>query len=232
MPAGYNGSARRYWDFIYGGAPGQGYERQLHHYGSGINAIPVLTQYREQPDDFHLLRIGYAGTMGALTNIDEEGFASVAFHSYPHRLEWDAYSGDYGPNFFGHALNAATYVIDHPDFGWQAFGGNVSEDGGQIEVITVDSFQKRIYIAPRGLWLTLDAGAFERVEIDLGTHALRVALAPATPFTKRARLRIEQPASVPGVGRYRPAGEFEVEREAWVVPLGEETVWVELRDGK
>ena len=71
---GYNGSARRYWDFIYAGAPGSRYERQLHHYGSGLNAIPVLAQYRAQPDDFHLLRIGYAGTMGALTNIDQEGF--------------------------------------------------------------------------------------------------------------------------------------------------------------
>ena len=61
---GYNGSARRYWDFIYAGAPGARYERQLHHYGSGLNAIPALARYREQPDDFHLLRIGYAGTMG------------------------------------------------------------------------------------------------------------------------------------------------------------------------
>ena len=38
---GYNGSARRYWDFIYGADPKySGIERQLHHYGSGINAIP------------------------------------------------------------------------------------------------------------------------------------------------------------------------------------------------
>ena len=39
---GYNGNARRYWDFYYGAAPGGTTERQLHHYGSGINAIPVL----------------------------------------------------------------------------------------------------------------------------------------------------------------------------------------------
>src|SRR5262249_10830643 len=55
MPAiphwGYNGNARRYWDFIYGGAPGGTIERQIHHYGSGINAIPVLRQYREHPDN-------------------------------------------------------------------------------------------------------------------------------------------------------------------------------------
>ncbi len=123
---GYNGNARRYWDFQYGGAPGGGIERQLHHYGSGINSIPALAQYRQHPDDFYLLRIGYGGEMGALSNIDQEGFAAAAFHSYPQNLRWDAYSGDYAQNFFGHSVSTATYLIDHPDFGWQAFGGNVT----------------------------------------------------------------------------------------------------------
>ncbi|HET7038915.1 MAG TPA: DUF5695 domain-containing protein, partial [Gemmatimonadales bacterium] len=36
---GYNGSARRYWDFVYAGKLRR-VERQLHHYGSGLNAIP------------------------------------------------------------------------------------------------------------------------------------------------------------------------------------------------
>ena len=102
---GYNGNARRYWDFIYGGKLRR-IERQLHHYGSGLNAIPVLAQYRAHPDDDYLLRIGYGGTMGALTNIDQEGFASAAFHSFPSTLKWDGYSGDYGPNFFGHAFKS------------------------------------------------------------------------------------------------------------------------------
>ena len=39
---GYNGNARRYWDFFYGAAPGGTTERQIHHYGSGLNAIPAL----------------------------------------------------------------------------------------------------------------------------------------------------------------------------------------------
>ena len=32
---GYNGNARRYWDFLYGGKLRR-IERQLHHYGSGL----------------------------------------------------------------------------------------------------------------------------------------------------------------------------------------------------
>ncbi len=226
---GYNGAARRYWDFIYAGAPGARYERQLHHYGSGLNAIPALARYREQPDDLHLLRIGYAGTMGALTNIDQEGFASVAFHAFPESLKWDAYSGDYGPNFLGHALNSATYVINHPEFGWQAFGGNVSVSGTRVTVNVVDSLRKRVYIAPLGLYLTLDAGRFERAEVDSRTQVVRVTLAPATADTPRARVRVEQPFTPNGVGAFRVTGTFASERGAAVVPLSTKPTVVEIR---
>src|SRR6185369_1992352 len=198
---GYNGNARRYWDFLYGGKLRR-IERQLHHYGSGLNAIPVLSRYRETPDDFYLLRVGYGGMMGALSNIDQEGFASVAFHSYPSTLKWDAYSGDYGPNFFGHAINTATYLINHPEFGWQSFGGNVTVKGDWIKVEPLDSFRRRVYLAPVGLWLTLDAGTFETVEVNSRTNAVRVALSPSSTFTPDARLRIEQPAKIPGVGTF------------------------------
>ena len=227
---GYNGNARRYWDFIYGGAPGRTsrYERQIHHYGSGINAIPVLAQYREQPDDYYLLRIGYGGTMGALSNIDQEGFAAVAFHSFPNTLRWDAYSGDYGPNFFGHALNTATYVIDHPEFGWQAFDGNVKTEGNLIKVKTLDSFRKRVYIAPYGLWLTLDSGEFEEVEIHTDGKIVRIGFAAATEYTPTARLRIEQPAKVAGVSTFKPSVNLSTERGAFVVPLESGLTWIEL----
>lgn len=227
---GYNGSARRYWDFIYAGAPRQSYERQLHHYGSGLNAIPALAQYRETPDDFYLLRIGYAGTMGALTNIDQEGFASVAFHSFPSRLRWDTYSGDYGPNFLGHALNTGTYVVNHPEFGWQAFGGNVSTSGDRVRVQVTDSFRRRIYVAPRGLYLTLEAGKFEAVEIDQKTGAVRVTLAPASASMPEARLRVEHPSKP--AQTYRPSTSLKQERDAFVVPLARTSTTVQLVPGR
>ncbi len=224
---GYNGSARRYWDFIYAGAPGSRYERQLHHYGSGLNAIPVLTQYRQQPDDLHLLRIGYAGTMGALTNIDQDGFASVAFHAFPETLTWDAYSGDYGPNFLGHSLNAGTYVVNHAEFGWQAFGGNVSTTGTTVTVHVTDSLRKRVYVAPLGLYLTLDAGQFEQVAVDTRTNAVRITLAAATPATPRARLRVEQPWKPAGGPAYASASGT-LERGAYTIALGQSATVVQI----
>lgn len=224
---GYNGNARRYWDFLYAGKLRR-IERQLHHYGSGLNAIPVLAHYREHPDDYYLLRIGYGGALGALSNIDQEGFASAAFHSYPTTLRWDAYSGDYGPNFFGHVINAATYVIDHPVFGWQSFGGNLKLAGDWVTVEPRDSMRQRIYIAPLGLWLTLDAGSFESVAINVRTRAVRIRLSGATRYVSRALLRVEQPAKVQGVGAYRARQRFASERGAYAIPLGPSVTQVEL----
>jgi len=226
---GYNGNARRYWDFIYGGKLRR-YERQLHHYGSGLNAIPVLSHYREHPEDFYLLRVGYGGTMGALTNIDQEGFGSVAFHSFPSTLKWDAYSGDYGPNFFGHAFNTATYIVNHPEFGWVAFGGNVRVASNLIRVQPLDSFRQRVYVAPYGLWLTLDAGSFESVEVNTRTNVIRIGLSPRTAETPQASLHIEQTAKLAGVGTYHPRSSLKKERDAYVISLKPTTSWIELID--
>ncbi len=227
---GYNGSARRFWDFFYGAAPGGGTERQLHHYGSGLNAIPVLSAFRDNPDDVYLLRVGYAGAMGGLSNIDQEGFAGTAFHSFPQNMRWDTYSGDYGPNFFGVAANAGTYVINHPEFGWQAFGGNVKTEGDWIRVQPLDPFRQRVYVAPRGLWLTLDSGTFDSVEIQTKTHAVRIGLSRTNASAPQARLRIEQPAKVTGIGTYRVKEKLSTERGALVVPLQNKTSFVELVD--
>ena len=223
---GYNGSARRYWDFIFA-AKDRRLERQLHHYGSGLNAIPLLTEFREHPDDFHLLRIGYGGMMGALTDIDQEGFASAAFHSFPDMLKPDPYSGDYGPNFFGHAWNTATYLVNHPEFGWVTFGGNVKVHDGIVTLIPRDSFRSRIFVAPAGLWLTLDAGTFEALEFDPSTGLVRVGLSKASDFTREARLRVEQPGKT-ATKTYHLGLQVKSERGAYVVPLNKEMTWVSL----
>jgi hypothetical protein len=232
MPAvphwGYNGSARRYWDFLYGGKVRR-VERQLHHYGSGLNAIPVLSEYRDRPDDLHLLRIGFAGAMGALTSIDHEGFASAAFHSFPDMLKPDPLSGDYAQNFLGHALNTGTYVVRHPEFGWQAFGGSLTAQGSRVTIAPRDSFRMRVYVAALGLWITLDAGQVERVEFDAEARTVRVGLAPATTATPVARVRVEQPAAVADVGTFAPTTAAPTERGAFVVTLGAGTTWFELK---
>lgn len=225
---GYNGSARRYWDFLYGGKY-ERLERQLHHYGSGINAIPLLSEYRDHPNDLYLLRVGYGGTMGELTNIDEQGFGSAAFHSFPDKMAFDPYTGDYGSGFFGHAFNTATYVTHDPALGWLVFGGNLKAHGTSVSVVPLDSFRNRLYLAPLGLWLTLDAGKFKRAQFDTATRTVNLVLDGATEFTPAARLRIEQPAKIEGMGVFVPSKTLRTERGAWVISLKRGETEVALR---
>lgn len=215
---GYNGSARRYWDFLYAGDLSR-VERQLHHYGSGLNSIPVLMEYRMHPEDLYLLRVGYGGVQGSIANITQDGFGPAGFHAYPSTLRIDYLSGDYGPGFYGHAVNTGMYLIDHPEFGWQAFGGNVAQKGDWVEVEVLNSARNRVYIAPAGLWLTLDAGQFESIAFNPKTKEVKVQFDASNPHTPNARLRIEQPAIVKGVKVYSPRGKYEREREAYVIPL-------------
>ncbi|KAK4627808.1 uncharacterized protein CLAFUR5_04070 [Fulvia fulva] len=44
---GWNGSARHYWDFLYGGKLPR-VERMIYHYGSSLNALPPLDNYEYQ----------------------------------------------------------------------------------------------------------------------------------------------------------------------------------------
>jgi len=228
---GYNGSARRYWDFIYGGDPKYSrIERQLHHYGSGINAIPLLAEYRAHPDDLYLLRAGYGGVMGPLSNIDEKGFASAAFHSFPDMMKFDPYTGDYGPNFFGHAINTGTFLVHDDAMGWLCFGGNVEEHGGVVHATVLDSSRDRLFLAPVGLWITLDAGKLASVDFEPAKHIVRLHLAAASASVPTARLRLKQTASNPGASGWEFASKAATDAGATVIPLGPKETTVVLRE--
>lgn len=200
----------------------------MHHYGSSLNAIPLLAEYREHPDDFYLLRVGYGGTMGTISDIDQEGFFAPAFHAFPDALRPDGITGDDGPNLFGHAWNTATYIAHHQEFGWVSFGGNTRVDGDLVKITPLDSFRIRVYVASAGVWLTLDAGQFREIEVNSKTGTIRLGLSPSTEFLHSARLRIEQPAKMSGAANYRPGKSVQQERGAYVVPLGKGITWVDL----
>ena len=187
---GYNGNARRIWDFLYGGKLKR-FERMIHHYGSALNAIPVLYEYREKPSDFYLLRVGYGGLLGAISNITQDGFAPCAFHSFPQTLAIDGISGDYGTGFFGYAVNTSTYLLHHNEFGWLSFGGNVSEQGDWVKCELTTAAKSRVFIAPANLWLTLDAGTIRSVSFNRTTDEIELELNPEDEYTKTAYLHLE-----------------------------------------
>ena len=187
---GYNGNVRRYWDFLYGGKYPR-IERQIHHYGSALNAVPLFDAYRANPADTHLLRVAYGGMMGGITNIDRDGFGSAAFHSWPDRMAWDPYTGDYGMGFFGHAYAAATYLVNDATFGWLAYGGNLTQTGGKVTVAPKDSARARLFVAPAGAWITLEAGKIASASYAPKTGTITLTLDPADATTPAARLRLE-----------------------------------------
>ncbi|KAF9636891.1 putative glycoside hydrolase family 43 protein [Lasiodiplodia theobromae] len=229
---GWNGNARRYWDFIYGGKL-QRLERQIHHYGSGLNSLPLLSHYRSSPaasdsSSFYLLRVGHAGNQAALSNIDADGFAAAAFHSWPDTLRWDAYSGDYGPNFLGHALGGATFLAQrHAVYGWTAFGGNlVAEGEGDAETVTVtpkDSGRRRVYVAPLGVYVQVDAGVVEEFRYSPAAKKLVVGVKGDGGYgevASKAILTLEQNAEVEGVGAVNVTTEgLERSKGGWVLDL-------------
>jgi len=202
-------------------------ERQIHHYGSGLNALPLMSQFESDPDDIYLLRVAFGGLSGPMSNIDQGGFASVAFHSFADTLKWDAYSGDYGPNFVGHALNSGTYIIDHPTFGWQAFGGKVSSapSSSSVQVQTLDSVRRRVFIAPFATLFTLDAGAFTEVEFDTSKKSITLSISAMAPGVQGAapapegRLVVTATSANASTPSFVPTETLKMDAGAWVIPL-------------
>jgi hypothetical protein len=222
---GYHGNGRRYFDSaVYG--KWRLIARESHHYGSSLNAIPLLHDYRRNPDDFHQLQAGYGGTMGILANIDSNGFGTMCFIADPERMAPEPYSSDFGCAFYGYAYNAASYMVFHPDFGRLGFGCYVWRTENTIHVTPHDAFRRRIYLQPQRLWLTLDSGMFKQVDINLAKKTIEVTLEPGNEFTPNARLRIEQFSDGK---RIKPKGRFKQERGAWVIPLSEKETRVTLR---
>jgi len=94
---GYNGSARRYWISSTAVIPNtrvssanctimdQGL--MLFRFLRNIARIPTIS----------ICSVSAMAGDGPLSNIDEKGFASAAFHSFPDRMMFDPYTGDYGP---------------------------------------------------------------------------------------------------------------------------------------
>ena len=219
----YCGSARRYWDFTINGKTQWGNEREFHHYGSTLNGIAVLDSYRAYPSRHHLLQLGSCSLLGHLSNIHPSGAASMAWHGDPGLLRRDGYSGDYGPGLYGYWRSAASYVACIPPHGWQCVLCDVQEvqplmddapmrevdlsetsgcDGfKKLRVTPRDAFQRRVYLAPLGLLVSVEAATIVEVtvrpadlsvSITLQQHA-RAPSSTATLFIEAERIEPPPP---------------------------------------
>ncbi|KAF4450799.1 hypothetical protein F53441_6131 [Fusarium austroafricanum] len=223
---GWNGNARRYWDFVYGGKLKR-IERQIHHYGSGLNSQVLLSAFRDDPSDSYLLRVGYAGSTAPLTNINQDGFPSAAFHSHPDTLKWDGITGDYGGGFVGTVLNSGTYVADDKELGMVAFGGVLSKNGNKYTVQPKDAVRKRVFIGPLKVLVTVDAGSISKFTFDTAQKTVEVTLSQAkdSPKASKAAVWLESTGSAKWQAKANGASKG---RGGWVVPLSGSSVTISL----
>ena len=85
---------------------------------------------------------------------------------YPSTLDIDGYAGDYGSGFYGYAVNAGTYIYNHPEFGWVAFSGNIEKQGEWIKTEITTAGRNRVFIASESLHLTTVAGQMEQIDYN------------------------------------------------------------------
>ncbi|OOQ90480.1 hypothetical protein PEBR_04143 [Penicillium brasilianum] len=213
---GWNGNARRYWDFIYGGKL-ERIERMIHHYGSGLNALPLLSQFRQTPNDTYLLRVGYGGIMGPLSNIRQDGSMYNAFHSFPDTLRGDDYSGDYGPNFLGIMIGSSVYVVHDPDIGLATYGGNMDVSGNSVTIHPRDAVRRRVYVAQLGVYVTISAGQIEEVSFDtFDLTSLKLRVVPGPAKASSTVVWVETPGTT---DKYVVSGQAETQRGGWAIKL-------------
>lgn len=207
----YNGNARRYWDFLYGGKL-QRIERMIHHYGTELNAIPLLEYYHRHPSDLYTLRVGYGGVLGGIANIDQDGFAPAAFHSFPSTLKNDGISGDYGSGFFGYAVNSESYLTDDKTFGWLSFGGNLSIQNNLIHYQLTTANRNRFFIAPESLEVNFFAGKIDYFDYDIKSKRVVIYLQPKTEIDATAVLSFD--------GKYKVKGHYDTRSDGkLLIPL-------------
>ncbi|KAG8701711.1 hypothetical protein FRC08_003936 [Ceratobasidium sp. 394] len=94
--------------------------------------------------------------------------------------------------------------------------------------------RRRVYIAPLGVLLTLDAGAFDQVEYVIGSKSVVLGIVPAAASSSSVqapvgRLLVSQPAVVSGVGTMVPSGTFTKDAGAYVVPFSSGRASVTVR---
>lgn len=221
---GYNGNARRYWDFQFDGKISR-IERQIHHYGSALNSLPLLGYFRSRSVPLYVLRVAFGGMFAPLSNIQKDGFGSTAFHSWADTLAWEAYSGDYGPAFLGMMLGSATYVVDDGDLGLTAFGGTITELKGKTYTVTPrDALRKKLYLQAQGLYVELDYGAIQSAQLSGNELKLSLVQRPTAGATaaSEAILWIERTTSSSrnATGAMTSGKTLNNKRGGWAVPLG------------
>lgn len=176
----------------------------------GLNAIPILEEYKRNPDATYLVKLAVAGITNCLPNIDADGANSMGFHLHPANNVFDSYSGDWGIGFFASARHAGSFLVEDPILGLVCFlcdivvsNGNGSGDessSAMTHVVTLrDAWRKKLFISSLGVEVVSEAGTIASITVGAATVVVTFDAATAqSELVSTLRLRADQPAAAAG----------------------------------
>lgn len=86
--------------------------------------------------------------------------------------------------------------MEDKTFGWLTFGGNLKKERRWIGIDLTIAAKSAVFIAPAGLWITLDAGQIKTATYDPNTKEVCLTLEPASDVSRDALLRFEQSVKI------------------------------------
>ena len=201
------GSARRWWDFTINGEGERGNERTFHHYAAALNGVPLFDAAVRSPADDWLWRLAGCAAGGSLTNIRDDGSASMGWHGDPDRLRRDRYSADFGVGLYGHWKTAGSYLscgalgwlciacdaVPSPPEAAAAADASACAAASHVRITPRDAYGRRIFLQPlEALLLSVDGGRFGTAQLELGQAQRSVTLrvAPSPAGSQRALLTL------------------------------------------
>ena len=181
------------------------------HYRVSLNALPLLSQWLMDPDDWYLLPVAIGAASLHVTTIDSDGASAMGFHLDPAILDLDPYSGDFGIGFYGHMLMAASVYAVHPELGPLCFlcdatttthatsdalaiGRRGPRVNSSVLIVPRDSVRRRVFLEPLGVLLEVQAGGLSNVTLDGGTGGGFIIHLHDDGLSSRYRVRIETPS--------------------------------------
>ena len=71
-------------------------------------------------------------------------------------------------------MNSTTFIVEHPEFGWLAFSGNLKQENDWIKTEITSAGRNRVFISQESLGLTAVTGQMKQVDYNPETGEISV----------------------------------------------------------
>jgi hypothetical protein len=114
-------------------------------------------------------------------------------------------------------LASATYVVEDPDLGLVAYGGNLAVNGQVLTVQPRDAVRQRVYIASMGVYILASSGWIDQFSFPrTNAKQVTVRLVPGPSKATSAIVWVESPGTNT---QYKVTSQAKSMRGGWQVQL-------------